>query len=293
MQTAEAYCQRVVQNAGSNFAAAFRFLDHSQRRAMRALYAFCRVVDDVVDSALAAAVKRQQIAFWRDQLEPAAGAPTTHPLMEELHAAVTTFDIPLPYLRDLVDGVARDIAPTPCADWAALEQYCYGVAGTVGLACLRIFRVPETATTRAAGLALANAFQLTNILRDVHSDARTGRVYLPEAELRACGLTAAELCVANVPADDMRLRTLIVRGGERAEAYFAAAWQQFPRAEAARLRSALLMSDYYYAILQRIRAHPEQVWSRRVRLTTGTKLWLFLKRSFSAAAWPDLRPLSI
>ncbi|MBI4237761.1 MAG: phytoene/squalene synthase family protein [Deltaproteobacteria bacterium] len=293
MQAAEQYCQRIVQGAGSNFAAAFRFLDRPQRRAMRALYAFCRVVDDVVDSDFDAAAKREQIAAWRDHLAPAVWAQSDHPLLVELRESVAAFDIPMQYLRDLVDGVARDIAPAPYPDWAALEQYCYGVAGTVGLSCLRIFRVPESETTRTAGLALANAFQLTNILRDVRSDGAIGRVYLPESELRACGVTAAELCAASTPAaDDPRLRMLITRGGERAEAYFADAWRGFPRTEAERLRSALLMSDYYYAILQRIRAHPERVWTRRVRLTTGTKLWLFLRRSFSAAAWPASPPLS-
>lgn len=285
------YCARIVRASGSNFAASFRFLDRPQRRAMTAFYAFCRVIDDVVDSKFDITTKQRLLQFWRDQITPSVMAVSHHPLVQELRVAIEMFNIPLVYLQDLISGVAMDIEPTPFADFPALEQYCYGVAGTVGLTCLRIFRVTETPTTRAAGLALANAFQLTNILRDFHDDVRNGRRYLPLADLTQFGLQYDDLNAATLTATHTTALTKLIHYEcARAKNFFTQAWQGFPADDRKRLKPALLMSDYYFHILTRINAAPLAAWNARTQLSTGHKLWLIIRRLFSAQVLPDLQP---
>lgn len=271
---------RITGRARSNFTPAFRFLDREQRRAMTAVYAFCRVVDDIVDGNLAPDIKREQLRGWRERLatgvrlksDTCEGLP---PLMHELAWAMTTFGIPSRYLEELIDGVARDIEARPIQTYTELLQYCYGVAGTVGLICLAIFRIEETPKTRSAALALANAFQITNILRDILEDIAAGRCYLPREDLDRFGVTFEQLRAGEPTA---QLGLLIAFEAEHAERFFNDAWADFSPDDK-RLRCARMMSSYYHTLLRQIWRDPLRVLHGRVRVPWWTKIKLICRQS--------------
>lgn len=275
MDTPIKHCASIVRRAGSNFAPAFRYLDPAQRRGMQAVYAFCRVVDDIVDAPGDAATKQDRLAHWRGEIAACETGRSRDVLTQELGWAVRQFGIPCRYIAELIDGVARDVTRPPIATADDLLAYCYGVAGTVGLISLRIFRLEETPEARAAALALANAFQLTNILRDLHEDAAMGRCYLPQEDLIRFGVVADDLTNRGGTAQVARL---IAFEGERAERFFAAAWHGFNGATADQLRPARVMSAFYYALLRRIRRDPLRVLRERVRVPWWQKLQLLLTR---------------
>lgn len=275
METAAAqHCRRIVRQSGSNFRHAFRFLNPDQRRAMTAVYAFCRVIDDVVDDdAHPPQEKGAQLALWRERIARCADAASTDALVHELAWAMRRYDIPARYLQELIDGVARDLDPRPVETVQDLLQYCYGVAGTVGLMCLRIFGVEETTETRAAAVALGNALQLTNMLRDLADDVRNGRHYLPREDLARFGVTDAQLAAAT---PSPQVRQLIALQIGRAEGFFRQAWEQFAQDDAGRLRAARMMSACYYELLRRMRHDPWRIFRGRVRIPWWRKLRLLV-----------------
>lgn len=268
MQSPQGYCAQIVRRSRSNFSASFRCLDRDQRRAMRALYAFCRLIDDLVDHVPHGTEETQRdVARWRAHVGALGGEfPPTHPLLLELTWAVQQFGLQPRYLQDLVDGCARDIDPAPIATEQELLDYCYGVAGTVGLLCLAIFRVEADDQTRCAALILAQAFQLTNIIRDLHEDLAIGRIYLPLSDWAQCGLDPTTPGLLHDTAHQQALRNLLQMEIRRAETWYQQAWDEFPREALSRLRAAQLMSSYYHAILHRIAADPLQVLRTKVRL---------------------------
>lgn len=276
MQSSQVYCARIVRRSRSNFSASFRCLDRDQRRAMRALYAFCRLIDDIVDSAKYGAEETQrEVARWRAHVGALGGEfPPTHPLLRELTWAVRQFGLAPHYLQDLVDGCTRDIVPVPIATEQDLLDYCYGVAGTVGLLCLAIFRVEEDGQTRRAALILAQAFQLTNIIRDLHEDLAIGRIYLPLSDWSQCGLDPTKPDLLHNPTYQDAWRQLLQMEIRRAESWYQQAWEDFPRTAFPKLRAAQIMSSYYHAILHRIAADPLQVLHSKVRLPWWRKATL-------------------
>ncbi|MBI2345294.1 MAG: squalene/phytoene synthase family protein, partial [Deltaproteobacteria bacterium] len=288
LEEASVYCARIVRRSRSNFRAAFRFLAPDQRRALAAVYAFSRQVDDLADGGLAEGDKREQLAFWQGQVAHPNGGTALHPVTRELHWAMRQFGILPRYFEELLEGVARDIAPEPFQTMQALLTYCYGVAGTVGLICLRIFGVEETPDARGAAIALGNALQLTNILRDLVTDARAGRVYLPQEDLRRFGVTAAQLSMAETASG---LEALIAFEGERAEGFFAQAWPHIARDR--RLRPARIMAAYYYELLRRIRRDPTRILRGRVSVPWWRKIKLCLQYASSVAGSPVCRRPSI
>lgn len=265
------HCARIVGRSRSNFAPAFRFLDREQKRAMMAVYAFCRVVDDCVDGNMPANEKIARLSSWRENLTSAANSPNPV-LMGEVRWAIDTFQIPEKYFVELVDGVGQDLERPSISTFDDLLRYCYGVAGTVGLICLRIFRVEETAQARVAALALANAFQITNILRDLVEDAATGRCYLPGEDMDRFGVTPEHLRAAK---PSLQLNALIVFEAERAARFFGDAWTDFNRNDK-RLCCARMMSSYYHELLRQIRRDPLRVLCKRVRISWWKKLRLLV-----------------
>src|SRR5690242_16454340 len=196
LSTAAAYCAKLTQKSKSNFYYAFLFLPPKRREALEAVYAYCRLVDDVVDEDAPPAKKLDGIARWRAELDAVFGdAESTHPVTRRLAAAVRDFGIRRQDVEAIIDGCAMDIDKTRYATWEELRLYCYRVASAVGLMCVEIFGyTPSQAeAARRYAIDLGIALQLTNILRDVAEDARRGRVYLPADELAQFGVDVAEL----------------------------------------------------------------------------------------------------
>lgn len=257
------YTERIVKESGSTFAWSFGSLSRAQRRGMTALYAFCRVVDDVVDESWEPLIKEKQLFFWRNQIQIAADGSSRHPLTIELGYLINQFGVTTDELNTLLDGVAADCQPVTPRTRADLEHYCFGVASIVGLMCLRIFGVPHTEKTRHAATQLGYAFQCTNILRDVTTDAANGRCYFPSQELAEFNLTPATLLD---PAHQVDAVAFLKQQITITNTYFKTAWAGFDTSESPKLYPARIMSAYYEAILKKISKDPVVVLKAPVKL---------------------------
>jgi squalene synthase HpnC/squalene synthase HpnD len=279
-------CHRIARSSHSNFYYAFFLLPKKRRDGLAALYAFMRLVDDVADQDNDLAAKQRGLAKWRAALDEAVNANgranTSAPsaAVEVLPALVDTmrcYNMPARYLHDLISGAEMDLTVKSYPTFDRLREYCYRVAGTVGLTCTHVFGFRDA---RALDLAekLGLAFQLTNIIRDVRDDYAMGRVYLPDEDL-------AEY---NVNPEDFARReaTLGVRELLRFEAQRA--WQCYEEG-AALLRfvepeshAALwLLVHTYSALLARIEDLGFAVFDERVRLSKAEKLVFIAKARFT------------
>jgi phytoene synthase len=264
------YCQQKAAQSGSSFYYSFLFLPPERRRAITALYAFCREVDDVVDECSDVALARTKLAWWRAEVaELFAGRPN-HPVTRALAPALVPFGITEARLVDVLDGMAMDLEPAPYPDYAALRQYIYRVAGVVGLLAAGIFGYRDPQTLRYAE-KLGTAFQLTNIVRDVGEDARKGRIYLPLDEMQRYGVTAADILALRESAG---LADLIRFQIERAERAYDTALGLLPAVDRRAQRPGLVMAAIYRALLAEIKRDGCRVLTHRTALTPIRKLWI-------------------
>ncbi|HSB73984.1 MAG TPA: presqualene diphosphate synthase HpnD [Candidatus Methylomirabilis sp.] len=274
-------CQSLTEASGSNFAYAFRFLPKSQRQGLYAIYAFCRVTDDLVDEAVpptrdgggeVAGTPMERLKAWRAELDACFRGEASHPVTLRLAETIQAFRIPHAYFEELLNGVEMDILKSRYATFAELQQYCYRVAGVVGLMCIQVFGCsrPES---RTYAEHLGTAFQLTNILRDLGSDADRGRVYLPQEDLRRFGYMEADLFDRRVtPAFHALMRFEVARARE----FYAAARAAMPLEDRPALLPAEIMTAIYRRLLMRIEAADYDVFSRRIRLSDPYRLVLAL-----------------
>ena len=275
--TPDQYCQQKAAQSGSSFYYSFLFLPPERRRAITALYAFCREVDDVVDECSDIGVARTKLAWWRNQIAAiydAASANTEgapqHPVGQALVPIVRKFKLPQERLQEIVDGMESDLTQRRYADFSALKLYCFRVASVVGLLSAEIFGYSDPKTLLYAE-NLGLAFQLTNIIRDVGEDARRDRVYLPLDELARHDVTVADIMHARETDGFLRLMDFQI---ERALGYYRAALQLLPAADRRAQRPGLVMAAIYQTLLDEIRADGSKVLTRRTSLTPLRKLWI-------------------
>ena len=268
------YCAEKVRQSGSSFAASFRFLSPERRRAINALYAFCREVDDVVDECREPAIAHAKLQWWRSELDRLErGERADHPVIQALGETRQRFDLPLELFREIVDGMQMDLDQTRYADFAQLQLYCHRAAGVVGLLSAEIFGYRDRNTLKYAH-ALGLAFQLTNIIRDVGEDARRGRIYLPSDELVRFGVKEGDLLAArHTPAFVALMRFQ----AERAHAHYERAFAALPTLDRKAQRPGLMMAAVYRTLLEEIERDEFLVLDRRTSLPPGRKLWLALK----------------
>jgi len=277
------FCHETARQAGSSFYPCFRLLPRAQRRAMEALYAFLRHTDDLGDNPQPADARREALDAWRRALEDtlagrtATGQHGAERLLPALADVVRTFRVPREHLSAVIDGVAMDLAPRTYETFDELAEYCHRVASSVGLACVHIwgFQGPEpVGPARQCGLA----FQLTNILRDVGEDARMGRVYLPQEDLRRAGCSIERL--ARREADGAFARLMAFESA-RAEALYRQGADLFDHLAPSGRRVFGMMLSVYYRLLKEIERSPGRVLAGRVELGRCTKCriaarWLLL-----------------
>jgi squalene synthase HpnC len=296
MNLAESYeqCHRIARASRSNFYAAFFLLPSSKRDALAALYAVMRLVDDVADEGADLATKQRGLANWRAALDDAItgheqhfdgnaamSSPTTTlgATAEILPALVDTmqrYKMPARYLHDLISGAEMDLTVQTYPTFDRLREYCYRVAGTVGLTCTHVFGFADA---RALDLAekLGLAFQLTNIIRDVHEDYQLGRVYLPEEDLQRYGVSPEDFGRSEAT---LGARELLRFESERA-------WECYEEGSALLglidpdSRGALwLLVHTYSALLGRIESLDFAVFGERVRLSKPEKMMFIAKARF-------------
>ena len=270
--TPDQYCQERAAQSGSSFYYSFLFLPAERRRAIIALYAFCREVDDVVDECSDADVARAKLAWWRKEIAgvfEGTGA-AQHPVAQALIPVVRRFDLPRRHFEEIIDGMEMDLSYNRYPDFPTLQSYCYRVAGAVGLMAAAIFGYRDPSTLTYAE-NLGTAFQLTNIIRDVGEDARRNRVYLPLDELSRFGLSAAD--VAQLRETDA-FRKLIEFQIDRAQDFYNRAFAALPATDRKSQRPGLVMAAIYRTLLQEIRADGNRVLNQRTSLTPLRKLWI-------------------
>ena len=271
--TPDQYCQQKAAASGSSFYYSFLFLPPERRRAITALYAFCREVDDVVDEAADENVARIKLAWWRTEIGQLFKGNPQHPVTKALAPNITPFSLTEDRLNEILDGMEMDLMQSRYLDFHSLERYCYLVASVVGLCAADIFgRTRDETLTYARNLGMA--FQLTNIIRDVGEDARRGRVYLPINELQRFSVPVADILNARYGENFGHLMQFQY---ERAEAFYEAAFAALPVSDRRTQRPGLIMAAIYRALLAEIRRDGFQVLHQRVSLTPIRKLWLAWK----------------
>ena len=271
--TPDQYCQDKAAQSGSSFYYSFLFLPPDKRRAITALYAFCREVDDVVDECSDVNVARTTLAWWRVQVAAVYQGTPQHPVAQALVPVVKQFNLPQQHLHEIIDGMEMDLQQHQYADFAALQQYCYRVASVVGLLSAEIFGYRDPQTLKYAH-DLGIAFQLTNIIRDMGEDARRGRIYIPQDELAQFGVHTRDILGGHESEGFQQLMRFQI---ERAQRYYQQAFAQLPPADRKSQRTGLIMAAIYRATLDEIVASGCHVLKERISLTPLRKLWLAWK----------------
>jgi phytoene synthase len=271
--TPDEYCQQKAAGSGSSFYYSFMFLSPARRRAITALYAFCREVDDVVDETSEPDVARAKLAWWREEVHAAFVGTPQHPVAQALKPVVAAYALEEAHFQAVIDGMAMDLERNRYLDFVELEAYCHRVAGVVGLMSAEIFGYANPATREYAH-DLGIAFQLTNIVRDVGEDARRGRIYLPQEDLARHGVTAS--AILRRQGGDA-FRALMAHEVERARAWYARALAALPPEDRAAQRPGLIMAAIYRALLDEIVRDGCEVLEHRVALTPLRKLWIAWK----------------
>jgi phytoene synthase len=271
--TPDEYCQQKAAASGSSFYYSFLFLPPERRRAITALYAFCREVDDVVDENLDPQVAQVKLAWWRQEIADLYAGQPHHPVTKALQPFLEKFRIERRHLDEIVDGMAMDLTQTRYLDFIGLERYCYHVAGAVGLLAASIFGYDNPRTLEYAK-NLGTAFQLTNIIRDVGEDARKNRIYLPMEDLKRFEVPAQDLLQAK---DSDNFRRLMAFEAERARAFYEKAFAALPAEDRRSQRAGLIMAAIYRATLDEVERDGFKVLTQRTSLTPLRKLWLAWK----------------
>ncbi|ANN77229.1 presqualene diphosphate synthase HpnD [Bordetella flabilis] len=271
--TPDEYCQDKAAKSGSSFYYAFLFLPPERRRAITALYAFGREVDDVVDECTDVSVARIKLAWWRTEVDKMYGGAASHPVTRALAPHLEAYGITRERLLAVIDGMEMDLDQTRYLDWPGLRKYCWHVAGVIGEMSAAIFGHTDPATLQYAE-KLGLAFQMTNIIRDVGDDARRGRIYLPVNELQQFGVKAADILDGRYsPA----FSALMAFQAERARGLYREAMTALPEADRRAQRPGLMMAAIYHALLDEIERDDWQVLHQRISLTPVRKLWLAWK----------------
>ena len=268
--TPEEYCQQKAASSGSSFYYSFMFLPPNRRRAITALYAFCREVDDVVDECQDLQIASTKLAWWRQEVAKLYAGKPEHPVTQALLPVIAEFAVPQEQLLEIIDGMEMDLQQSRYLDFKALSLYCYRVASVVGLLAAEIFGYQDRKTLKYAH-DLGMAFQLTNIIRDVGEDARRGRVYLPMDELKRFEVPAADILNARHSDNFRKLMEFQI---ERAEQFYAQAMSMLPAVDRKTQRPGLVMAAIYRTLLEEIKNDGCLVLNQRTSLTPIRKLWI-------------------
>lgn len=271
--TPHEYCQQRAIASGSSFYYSFLFLPEDRRRAITALYAFCREVDDVVDECHDLGVARTKLAWWRQEIGKVYHGQPQHPVARALTEVVGPYHLDESRLQEVIDGMAMDLEYNAYPDFDALKVYCHRVAGVVGMLSAEIFGYEDPRTLKYAE-NLGLAFQLTNIIRDVGEDARRNRIYVPLHELAQYGVTSDDIAQGRETDNFRKLMDFQIA---RAHAYYDEAFAKLPAVDRKAQRPGIIMAGIYRTLLEEIRAGGCHVLTQRTALTPVRKMWIAWK----------------
>ena len=270
------HCEALTRRAHSNFYWGFRLLSADRRRALSAVYAFCRSADDIADEPGARRDPEALLARWREELAAVYAGTPQHAIGVALADTVARFPIDRTHFEAVIDGVEMDLHRGRYEEWTGdLERYCYAVASAVGLIAIEIFGY-HNPSARDYAVNLGLAFQLTNILRDVAEDAQRGRIYIPGADLRRFGATEADILVGPMAEP---LRQTMAFECARAGEYYGRARFSLAEEDRGSFAPAEAMRLIYEQLLRRLMFRRYDVFGPKVRVTRPEKAGL------AVAAW--------
>ena len=281
--------QVITRKSASNLALAFILLPKAKRDGMSALYAFCREVDDVADNeSLPVPQRREQLAAWRADVRRACGTEIPQfTVNRELQPAIHEYHLAYEHFDALLQGVEMDLDIKRYPDYDQLELYCYRVASVVGLLSIEVFGYQNSAC-RDYAVCLGKALQLTNILRDVRSDAQRGRVYLPLSELARFKVSPEEILRLEYSPRFFELANSVA---QRARHFYRLAHKTLPPGDRRSMVAAELMGSVYWRLLRKLEQQRFNVFGPELtRLNKGQKALLILRswlRFVSGAVSPN------
>jgi len=263
----QAYIPTLAENRQSNFYFSFFSLPGPKREAIETIYAFCRTTDDIVDEAGDEGEKHARLLTWTDELKRSLYGVSNYTLLNKLATIIVHFRIPVEHFYELIKGMEMDLTKKRYETFEELQQYCYRAGSTVGLICAEVFGY-KNEQTRQYAINLGIALQLTNILRDIKSDAKRGRIYVPQEDLRRFDYSEEDL-LRN--AYDQRFRDLMKFECERAHQFYKKAKTYLAEEDKPLFTAARTMGNIYYLLLRRIEGNHYNVFSKRVRLSSSIK----------------------
>ncbi len=271
--TPDQYCQDKAAKSGSSFYYSFLFLPEQQRKAITALYAFCREVDDVVDAKTENHIKQAKLQWWRDEINALFNGNAQHPVTLALTSVIENYNLPQEQFEEIIEGMEMDLYNTRYDSFKDLSLYCHRVASVVGLLSAEIFGYQDRHTRKYAH-DLGMAFQLTNILRDVYEDARRKRIYLPLDELQQFNVAENDILQGKTTDNFIKLMQFQI---QRAQDFYDKAYVELPDGDRYTQRAGLVMAKIYQATLNEIEHDGYRVLDHRIKLTPLRKAWLAWK----------------
>jgi len=261
------------RSARSSFSYSFSFLPRQKREALKTLYAFCRTTDDIVDNFQEVGEKIEILGKWRGELEKAMDGRSVYPLLNRLTMTARKFNIPIVHFYELFRGVEMDLLKNRFETFTELKEYCYLVASSVGLMSLEIFG-PRNEKSKEYAINLGIALQLTNILRDVGVDAKYGRVYLPQEDMRRFGYSEEDLFANRCTREFLALMEF---EADRAEEYYKRAQDSLPSEDKRAMFPAKIMERIYFHVLLRVKDAGYNVFDKRVKVPRTVQFLIALK----------------
>lgn len=266
LQISYRYCREVARKRARNFYYSFIVLPREKRDAMCAIYAFMRYCDDIADEPDFKLDRKEMLERWRRSLD--AGERYDSLILPAFHDAVRRYDIPLDYFHQLIDGASMDLSIDHYSTFDQLYDYCYKVASVVGLVCIHVFGFDSPDAKKYAEYC-GIAFQLTNILRDIKEDAASGRVYLPEEDLRAFKYSAEELSSG---VRNERFHKLMRFEVARAKGYYSAALPLVDMVHGSGKPGLCAMIEIYFSILSAIERQHYDVFRHSISVPKSRKV---------------------
>jgi len=262
----------LVRKSRSSFYYSFLFLPRAKREALYAVYALCRAVDDIADDSGDVEAKAERLKGWREELDRCYAGRPTHFITRALRDCLSRYPIPKGYFDEVIAGVEMDLTVTRYPTIADLARYCYRVASVVGLICIEIFGYRREATKEYA-INLGLALQLTNILRDLKTDGRRGRIYLPQEDLERFGYSEDDLLHCRYTPGFFPLMRF---EADRARDYFRRAAESLPSEDRKNMAAAEIMGRIYRETLETIARKEFRVFEDRIALPRARKIRLAL-----------------
>jgi phytoene synthase len=268
--TPDEYCQQKAVQSGSSFYYSFLFLPSNKKRAMTALYAFCRQVDDIVDDLKDPDVAHTQLKWWFSEIDRLFHGTPQHPITLALAPFIEQFHWEQRWFEEILQGMQMDLMSTQYATFDDLKVYCYHVAGVVGILSAHVFGFKDPKTILYAK-NLGIALQLVNIIRDLGEDLHRGRMYLPQSDLAQFGINPEELLDKK---ESAALSQLLHFQAKRARQYYQDALAVLPAVDRANQKSGIIMAKVYFTLLDEMAHDNFQVLHQRYSLTPIRKFWI-------------------